>query len=117
MLLKALKNEGVNAEKDLTLVSQAPEVGGSNLKTNQIAAHANFVPFGELFAYRGFARKIFDGAQTGTPTFHGVLVRSPCRFDGTGCTNEEKQTAKVERHKRMVATEQLCSALCPASSS
>lgn len=76
MLLKALKKEGVNAEKDLTLVSQAPEVGGSNLKTNQIAAHANFVPFGELFAYRGFARKIFDGAQTGTPTFHGVLVRS-----------------------------------------
>jgi len=76
MLLKALKNEGVNAEKDLTLVSQAPEVGGSNLKTSQIAAHADFVPFGELFAYRGFARKIFDGAQTGTPTFHGVLVRS-----------------------------------------
>lgn len=76
MLLKALKSEGVDPEKDLTLVSQAPEVGGSSLKTNQIAAHADFVPFGELFAYRGFARKIFDGAETGTPTFHGVLVRS-----------------------------------------
>ncbi|MBW4526743.1 MAG: ABC transporter substrate-binding protein [Phormidium tanganyikae FI6-MK23] len=76
MLLKALKSEGLDPEKDVSLVSQAPEVGGSNLKTGQIAAHANFVPFGELFAYRGFARKIFDGAQIGTPTFHGVLVRS-----------------------------------------
>ncbi|MBW4422657.1 MAG: ABC transporter substrate-binding protein [Myxacorys californica WJT36-NPBG1] len=76
MLLKALKSDGIDPEKDVMLVSQAPEVGGSNLKTGQIAAHANFVPFGELFAYRGFARKIFDGAQTGTPTFHGVLVRS-----------------------------------------
>lgn len=76
MLLKALKSEGLDPEKDVMLVSQSPEVGGSNLKTGQIAAHANFVPFGELFAYRGFARKIFDGAQIGTPTFHGVLVRS-----------------------------------------
>lgn len=76
MLLKALKSEGIDPEKDVALVSQSPEVGGSNLKTGQIAAHADFVPFGELFAYRGFARKIFDGAQIGTPTFHGVLVRS-----------------------------------------
>jgi NitT/TauT family transport system substrate-binding protein len=76
MLLKALKSENLDPEKDVALVSQAPEVGGSNLKTGQIAAHADFVPFGELFAYRGFARKIFDGAQVGTPTFHGVLVRS-----------------------------------------
>jgi NitT/TauT family transport system substrate-binding protein len=76
MLLKALKSDGLDPEKDVTLVSQSPEVGGSNLKTGQIAAHANFVPFGELFAYRGFARKIFDGSQIGTPTFHGVLVRS-----------------------------------------
>ncbi|MEB3339153.1 MAG: ABC transporter substrate-binding protein [Leptolyngbyaceae bacterium] len=76
MLLKALRDVGIDPEKDVTLVSQSPEVGGSNLKTAQIDAHANFVPFGELFPYRGFAKKIFDGAQTGVPTFHGVLVRS-----------------------------------------
>ncbi|KAM3095298.1 ABC transporter substrate-binding protein [Phormidesmis sp. 146-12] len=76
MLLKALKDVGIDPQKDLRLVSQTPEVGGSSLRTSQIAAHANFVPFGELFPYRGFARKIFDGAQTGIPTFHGVLVRS-----------------------------------------
>jgi NitT/TauT family transport system substrate-binding protein len=76
MLLKALKKEGIDPEKDVKLVSQAPEVGGTSLKTNQIDAHANFVPFGELFPMRGFARKIFDGAELGFPTFHGVVVRS-----------------------------------------
>jgi len=76
MLLKAFNGVGINPEKDLKLVSQSPEVGGSNLQTNQIDAHADFVPFGELFPFRGFAKKIFDGAETGVPTLHGVLVRS-----------------------------------------
>jgi NitT/TauT family transport system substrate-binding protein len=76
MLLKALKDNGLDPDKDLKLISQAPEVGGTSLRTNQIDAHANFVPFGELFPFRGFARKIFDGAETGVPTFHGVVVRS-----------------------------------------
>lgn len=76
MLLKALKGAGMDPEKDVKLVSQAPEVGGTSLRTNQIDAHANFVPFGELFPFRGFARKIFDGAELGIPTFHGVMVRS-----------------------------------------
>ena len=75
MVLKALKDEGIDTEKDLTLISQAPEVGGSSLQKNQIDAHADFVPFGELFPYRGFAKKIFDGAQTGVPTLHGITVR------------------------------------------
>lgn len=76
MLLKAVRSEGIDPQKELELISQAPEVGGTSLRTNQIDAHADFVPFGELFPYRGFARKIFDGAQTGVPTLHGVVVRS-----------------------------------------
>lgn len=76
MLLNALKKIGLDPEKDVNLISQAPEVGGSSLRSNQIDAHADFVPYGELFAFRGFARKIFDGAQTGVPTLHGVVVRS-----------------------------------------
>ncbi|AFY93379.1 ABC transporter substrate-binding protein [Chamaesiphon minutus] len=76
MLLGALKKEGIDPETEIKLVSQAPEVGGTSLKTNKIDAHANFVPFGELFPLRGFARKIFDGAELGVPTFHGVVVRS-----------------------------------------
>ena len=76
MLLKALSDNGVNPETDVELISQAPEVGGTSLRTGQIDAHADFVPFGELFPFRGFAKKIFDGAQTGVPTLHGIVVRS-----------------------------------------
>ncbi|HEY9769462.1 MAG TPA: ABC transporter substrate-binding protein [Coleofasciculaceae cyanobacterium] len=76
MVLKALKDNGVDPEKDVQLISQAPEVGGTSLRTGQIDAHADFIPFGELFPFRGFAKKIFDGAQTGVPTLHGIVVRS-----------------------------------------
>ncbi|QYO64622.1 ABC transporter substrate-binding protein [Leptolyngbya sp. 7M] len=76
MLLKALKQAGITPDKDVKLISQSPEVGGSSLRTGQIDAHADFVPFGELFPFRGFAKKIFDGAQTGIPTLHGIVVRS-----------------------------------------
>ncbi|NEQ50733.1 MAG: ABC transporter substrate-binding protein [Leptolyngbya sp. SIO3F4] len=76
MVLKALSDAGIDPEKDVKLISQAPEVGGTSLRTGQIDAHADFVPFGELFPFRGFAKKIFDGAQTGVPTLHGIVVRS-----------------------------------------
>lgn len=76
MLLKAFKSVGIDPQKDVKLISQSPEVGGSSLQKGQIDAHADFVPYGELFPFRGFARKIFDGSQTGIPTFHGVVVRS-----------------------------------------
>ncbi len=75
MVLKALQDAGIDPEEDVKLISQAPEVGGTSLRTGQIDGHANFVPFGELFPFRGFARKIFDGAQTGVPTLHGIVVR------------------------------------------
>lgn len=74
MLLRAIDKLGWDPERDVTIVSQAPEVGGTFLKTNKIDAHANFVPFAELFPFRGFARKIYDGATTGVPTEHGLLV-------------------------------------------
>ncbi|MDR2365735.1 MAG: ABC transporter substrate-binding protein [Zoogloeaceae bacterium] len=74
VLLRAVAKQGWDNERDVTLVSQAPDVGGSALKSNRIDAHANFVPFPDLFQYRGFARKIFDGSQDGNATFHGTLV-------------------------------------------
>lgn len=74
LLLRAITAQGWDPEKDVTLVSQAPDVGGSALQAHKIDAHANFVPFAELFPYRGFARKIYDGAQANNPTFHGTLV-------------------------------------------
>ncbi|WP_437338035.1 ABC transporter substrate-binding protein [Sorangium sp. So ce394] len=76
MLLRAIRDLGWDPDKDVTLVSQSPEVGGSSLKAKKIDAHADFVPFAELFPFRGFARKIYDGASVEVPTAHGVLVRA-----------------------------------------
>jgi NitT/TauT family transport system substrate-binding protein len=76
MLLRAIFDQGWDPERDLTIVSQAPEVAGSALKANQIDAHADFVPFGELFSFRGIARKIYDGSASGITTTHGIQVRS-----------------------------------------
>lgn len=74
MLLRAVKAQGWNLEKDVRIITQAPEIAGSALKSNRIDAHADFVPFAELFPNRGFARKIYDGSQANAPTYHGTLV-------------------------------------------
>ena len=74
MVLQAMQTRGWK-EDFWNLVSQSPEVGTTNLQERKIEAHANFVPFADLLPYRGFARKIFDGAETKVPTFHGVVVR------------------------------------------
>ncbi|WP_245474214.1 ABC transporter substrate-binding protein [Bradyrhizobium zhanjiangense] len=74
MLLRAVEAQGWNPETDVNIITQAPEVAGPALQANKIEAHADFVPFAELFPWRGVARKIFDGSQAGTPTFHGSLV-------------------------------------------
>jgi NitT/TauT family transport system substrate-binding protein len=74
LLLRAVHDLGWDPERDVNLVSQSPEVGGTSLQAHKIDAHADFVPFAELFPFRGFARKIYDGAQAKSPTFHGSLV-------------------------------------------
>src|SRR6185436_21165126 len=74
MMQQALQDRGLTPDF-WELVSQSPEVGTTNLQEKRIDAHGDFVPYAELLPYRGFARKIFDGAQTKVPTFHGVVVR------------------------------------------
>src|SRR5467141_3622844 len=74
MMQRALEQKGLPADF-WNLVSQSPEIGSTNLQEKRIDAHADFVPFAELLPFRGFARKIYDGAETKTPTFHGVVVR------------------------------------------
>jgi NitT/TauT family transport system substrate-binding protein len=76
MLIRAVQDLGWDPNKDVEIVTQTPEVAGSALKAHQIEAHADFVPFGELFPFRGFAKKIYDGSSTGVTTTHGVQVRS-----------------------------------------
>jgi NitT/TauT family transport system substrate-binding protein len=74
MMLQAMQERGWPGDY-WNLVSQSPEVGTTNLQEKKIDAHGDFVPFADLLPHRGFARKIFDGAQTKIPTFHGVVVR------------------------------------------
>ena len=74
MLLKAMEDRGWK-DDFWALSNQSPEVGTTNLQERKIDAHADFVPFAELLPFRGFARKIFDGAETKVPTFHGIVVR------------------------------------------
>jgi NitT/TauT family transport system substrate-binding protein len=74
MLLRAIRLQGWNPDTDVNIITQAPEVAGPALQANKVDAHADFVPFAELFPWRGFARKIYDGSQADTPTFHGALV-------------------------------------------
>lgn len=74
MLLRAVAAQGWDPERDVTIIAQPPEVAGSALQANKVAAHAGFVPFAELFESKGFARKVYDGSQAKAPTFHGALV-------------------------------------------
>ncbi|MCP2021023.1 ABC transporter substrate-binding protein [Pseudomonas laurylsulfatiphila] len=74
MLLRAVAAQGWDPLKDVNIIAQPPEVAGSALQAGKIDAHADFVPFAELFPSRGFARKIYDGSQADAPTFHGALV-------------------------------------------
>lgn len=74
MLLRAVAAQGWNPQKDVNIITQAPEVAGPALQANKVEAHADFVPFAELFEHRGIARKIYDGAQASAPTYHGALV-------------------------------------------
>lgn len=74
MMLQALQSRGLPNDF-WELVSQSPEIGSTNLEERRIDAHGDFVPFAELLPFRGIARKIYDGAETKQPTFHGVVVR------------------------------------------
>lgn len=73
MLLKALQDAHMTGE--VNIVNQSPSVGAANIAAGKIAAHADFCPWSELMEYRGTARMVYDGVQTGVPYLHGVVVR------------------------------------------
>lgn len=73
MLLKALQDANMTGE--VNIVNQSPSVGAANIAADKIAAHADFCPWSELMEYRGTARMVYNGVQTGVPYLHGVVVR------------------------------------------
>jgi NitT/TauT family transport system substrate-binding protein len=112
MLLRAVKAQGWDPEKDVNITTQSPEVAGSALQSNKVEAHADFVPFAELFPHRGFARKIFDGSQANAPTFHGSLVDTDfarkypeivVAFLRAGIEAERLIAAEPEKYSELIA--------------
>ncbi len=112
MLLRAVKAQGWDPEKDVTIVTQSPEVAGSALQSNKIDAHADFVPFAELFPHRGFARKIYDGSQANAPTLHGSLVDADyakkypeivIAFLRAAIEADKLMTAEPEKYSELIA--------------
>lgn len=75
MLIRALSEKDLSPESFFNLTNQQPSEAAASLKAGKIDAHADFVPYAELFPFQGFARKVFDGSQVGVPTFHGITVR------------------------------------------
>lgn len=75
MLIRALSEKNLSPDSFFNLTNQQPTEAAASLKAGKIDAHADFVPYVELFPFQGFARKVFDGSQVGFPTFHGVTVR------------------------------------------
>ena len=73
MLLKGLQDAHMTDQ--VTIVNQSPAVGAANIAADKIAAHADFCPWSELMEYRGTARMVYNGVQTGVPYLHGIVVR------------------------------------------
>ncbi|HZA12386.1 ABC transporter substrate-binding protein [Mycobacterium sp.] len=74
MLVDGLRGVGMNPG-DVRILNQEPSVGASAIEGRQVDALAQFVPWPQVLAFNGKARLLFDGGQTGVPTFHGVIVR------------------------------------------
>lgn len=74
MIAAALDDLGRSTD-DVALVNQQPEVGATAIEAGQVDAVAGFVPWPDVLVFRGTARKVFDGGDTGVPTMHVVVQR------------------------------------------
>jgi NitT/TauT family transport system substrate-binding protein len=74
-LVRALSNAGINPTTGVEVVNQQPQVGASALESGQVQALSQFVAWPGLLVFQGKARLLYDGAELGVPTFHGVVVR------------------------------------------
>ncbi|MFC4943808.1 ABC transporter substrate-binding protein [Pseudonocardia sp. GCM10023141] len=74
MLVDGLQRNGM-AATDVQVLNQEPAVGASAIEGGQVAGLAQFVPWPQLLVFRGQAKLLYDGGDTGRPTFHGVVAR------------------------------------------
>ncbi|MFF0817152.1 ABC transporter substrate-binding protein [Rhodococcus sp. NPDC003318] len=57
------------------VLNQQPQVGASALESGQVAALSQFVAWPGLLVFQDKATLLYDGAELGVPTLHGVVVR------------------------------------------
>ncbi len=74
-LVRALRQAGIDPEKDIRKLNQQPAVGASALQAGSADALSQFVAWPGLLAFQGRARALYDGAELDLPTFHGVTAR------------------------------------------
>jgi NitT/TauT family transport system substrate-binding protein len=74
-LVRALAKAGIDPNKGVEVLNQQPQVGASALESGQAQALSQFVAWPGLLVFQGKARLLYDGAELGVPTFHGVVVR------------------------------------------
>ncbi|MDT5010246.1 MAG: sulfonate transport system substrate-binding protein [Mycobacterium sp.] len=75
MLVQALQRGGVDPKTGVEVLNQQPQIGGSALEAGQVQALSQFVAWPGLLVYQNKAKLLYDGAELGVPTFHGVVVR------------------------------------------
>ena len=74
-LVHALAKAGIDPNSGVEVLNQQPQVGASALESGQAQALSQFVAWPGLLVFQGKARLLYDGAELGVPTFHGVVVR------------------------------------------
>lgn len=74
-LVRALRNDGLDPNKDVEVLNQQPQVGASALESGQVQALSQFVAWPGLLVFQKKAKLLYDGAELNVPTFHGVVVR------------------------------------------
>ncbi|MFI6046971.1 ABC transporter substrate-binding protein [Nocardia sp. NPDC051321] len=74
-LVQALTRAGIDAGKGVEVLNQQPQIGATALESHQVQALSQFVAWPGLLVFQNKAKLLYDGAELGVPTFHGVVAR------------------------------------------
>ncbi|MGK8558594.1 ABC transporter substrate-binding protein [Nocardia gipuzkoensis] len=74
-LVQALSRAGIDPAKGVEVLNQQPQVGATALESHQVSALSQFVAWPGLLVFQNKAKLLYDGAELGVPTFHGVVAR------------------------------------------
>jgi NitT/TauT family transport system substrate-binding protein len=74
-LVQALTRAGIDPAKGVEVLNQQPQVGATALESRQVGALSQFVAWPGLVVFQNKAKLLYDGAELGVPTFHGVVAR------------------------------------------